>query len=173
MDAALDRANIRGDVLELGCGTGRWTERLSHRARTVTALDGSAEMLEQARARIPGPNVAFEQVDVVRGWQPSRQYDVVAAFFFLEHVPDSHIDDLVRRLAAALLPGGLVFVAEGRHRDPAAEVEVRELAGLPYRVVERRRTEAEFVALFGRHGMAIDFADTERLFSDLEGRKLA
>lgn len=47
----VDGLPVAGDVLELACGTGQWTRRLAARARSVTAVDGSAEMLAVARER--------------------------------------------------------------------------------------------------------------------------
>jgi 2-polyprenyl-3-methyl-5-hydroxy-6-metoxy-1,4-benzoquinol methylase len=163
-------------VLELGCGTGRWTERLAARARTVTALDGSEAMLRQARQRLAGgpSTVTFERIDILRAWAPDEpRYDAVAAFFFLEHVPDAHIDDLLRRLSSSLRPGAAVFVAEGRHRAAAPEVEHRHLHDHEYRVVERRRTPEEFTTLFARHGIDATVGVTERLFCFVSGQKVA
>ncbi|MEV7086346.1 class I SAM-dependent methyltransferase [Streptomyces sp. NPDC093085] len=48
----VDDLPITGDVLELACGTGQWTPRLAARARSVTAVDASAEVLDIARARV-------------------------------------------------------------------------------------------------------------------------
>lgn len=45
-------------VLEVGCGTGAVTERLLARGGRVTALDQSAEMMEQARARVSARRTA-------------------------------------------------------------------------------------------------------------------
>ena len=169
VEAALDRVPIAGNVLELGCGTGRWTERLADRAASLTALDGSARMLALARARLQAArHVSFDRVDILRGWSPDRDFDLVAAFFFLEHVPDQYIDRVVSRISVALRPGGRVFVAEGRHREPHSGVEIRDLHGQPFRVVERRRTEEEFRTLFARHGLQIDFGVTDRFFCYLE-----
>src|SRR2546421_9923691 len=42
-----------GEVLELACGPGTWTRMLAERARTLTAADGSPEMLALAADRAP------------------------------------------------------------------------------------------------------------------------
>ena len=53
VEAAFDRAGLDGDMLELACGTGIWTRRLAAVARRVTAVDASAETLEQNRTSLP------------------------------------------------------------------------------------------------------------------------
>jgi hypothetical protein len=45
--AALEYFKPTGDVLEFASGTGLWTERLLSKVTSVTAIDGSAEMLSR------------------------------------------------------------------------------------------------------------------------------
>ena len=53
-------------VLELGCGTGAWTEVLAETAGSVLAIDASAAMLEQAREHGEElDNVEYRQCDVL------------------------------------------------------------------------------------------------------------
>lgn len=44
-----------GRALDIGCGTGRAFEPLLRRGWDVTGVDGSAEMLKQAREKLPDP----------------------------------------------------------------------------------------------------------------------
>lgn len=142
---ALDELPIGGDVLELACGTGQWTPRLAARARSVTAVDASAEVLEIARSRAMSPAVRFVQADVFT-WRPPRRYDTVFFAFWLSHVPPARLPGFWASVAAALAPGGrAVFVddgplaAEGEEllADPAVPTAVRSLDnGDRYRVVK-------------------------------------
>ena len=52
--SAIDSFRPTGDILELACGSGIWTERLLRSATTVTAVDGAPEMLAHARKRVGG-----------------------------------------------------------------------------------------------------------------------
>lgn len=47
-----ERVDLSGDVLEIACGVGQWTERLAESARLLTAIDAAPEMLEFARKRL-------------------------------------------------------------------------------------------------------------------------
>jgi ubiquinone/menaquinone biosynthesis C-methylase UbiE len=113
---------IIGDVLELACGTGQWTPLLAARARSVTAVDASAEMLAIARERVTSLNVEFVQADVF-GWQPGRRYDTVFFGFWLSHVPQPRMAGFWEHLAAVLEPDGrVVFVDDGPAGAAAEEV---------------------------------------------------
>ena len=52
VEAALAAFGPRGDVLELACGTGLWTEHLARHADRVDAVDAAPEVLEVARRRL-------------------------------------------------------------------------------------------------------------------------
>jgi trans-aconitate methyltransferase len=134
---AVDGLPIAGDVLELACGTGQWTRVLATRARSLTAVDASPEVLEIARERAGFPNVRFTQADLFR-WQPPRRYDVVFFAFFLSHVPLSRLSAFWDTVAASLAPNGkAVFVDEGPAAAVREEVaaKLRRLAdGREYRI---------------------------------------
>src|SRR4029453_17103495 len=61
-----------GDVLEIACGTGLWTQHLAPRADRLTALDSSPEVIELARERV-GSGVEFVIANVFE-WTPPRRY---------------------------------------------------------------------------------------------------
>src|SRR5204863_8855831 len=53
-------------ILEIGCGTGRFTRRLAERAQSVVALDLSAQMLRLAKAQTANyPNIEYLLADVM------------------------------------------------------------------------------------------------------------
>jgi trans-aconitate 2-methyltransferase len=78
----LDRLELQGteSVLDVGCGSGRVTEELVSRLPTgrVVALDASASMLDQARARLAssGDLVRFVHLDVLELDHVMLQTDV-------------------------------------------------------------------------------------------------
>ncbi len=157
--AILDRFDPAGDVLELACGTGHWTPGLLRHARTVTAVDASAEMLAIARARLRGQAVQFAQADLF-AWQPSRRYDVVFFGFWLSHVPPARFGAFWSLVASSIRPGGRVLFLDntrGRRdenvpRRPAGTVLRRLNDGRAYQVVKVAHQPASLAGRLARLG---------------------
>lgn len=120
--AALDRFRPTGDVLDLACGTGKWTSRLLTHARTITAVDASPEMLAIASARVDSDRVRFVCADIFR-WKPDDRFDVVFFGFWLSHVPHERFGSFWALVADCLKPGGRVFFVDDNYRTPDELVE--------------------------------------------------
>src|SRR5215217_6817020 len=61
---ALDSFRPTGYVLELGCGSGVWTQQLLRHATSVTAVDAALDMLAIASARVSDRRVRFIEADL-------------------------------------------------------------------------------------------------------------
>lgn len=112
---ALDVFVPAGDVLELACGPGTWTQQLLRYANHVTALDGSAEMLAIASARVSDPRVRFIEADLFE-WHPDRRYDVVLFGFWISHVPLERFESFWSLVRDCLKRGGRMFFTDDSHR---------------------------------------------------------
>jgi ubiquinone/menaquinone biosynthesis C-methylase UbiE len=98
-------------ALDVGCGTGRYSELMADRFDEVVGIDAAAGMVEFARAHRARPNVTYAQGDVLR-LEPADHglFDVVLAFSLVLHVgtPETVLGAL-RRVVA---PGGRLIVVE-------------------------------------------------------------
>jgi demethylmenaquinone methyltransferase/2-methoxy-6-polyprenyl-1,4-benzoquinol methylase len=113
LGAAVDAAEMTGEVLEIACGTGLFTKRLAQRADRLTALDASAAVLAINAARVGHPAVEYGEADVF-AWEPPdrRRYDHIFFGFFLSHVPPHRLDAFWERLERWLAPGGRVWFCD-------------------------------------------------------------
>ena len=118
-----------GDVLELACGTGGLTRELVRHARTLTALDGSARMLDLNRRRVGDSRVEYVHADLFE-WRPERRYDAVFFGFWLSHVPPTHFDAFWSLVRACLRPGGRAGFVDEDHRGAGNEADV-SATGIP------------------------------------------
>ena len=112
-------------VVDLGCGPGNSTELLVARYphAGVSGLDSSAEMLQQARARLPA--CEFEQADLAT-WLPAERTDLLFANAVFQWVPDHAA--VLRRLLAALPDNGVLAVQMPDNTDEPALALMREVA---------------------------------------------
>jgi 2-polyprenyl-3-methyl-5-hydroxy-6-metoxy-1,4-benzoquinol methylase/ribosomal protein S18 acetylase RimI-like enzyme len=133
---ALERFKPEGDVLELACGTGLWTQQLAKRALTITAVDAVAEVIELNRRRLQSPNVKYIQADIFN-WQPEALYDVVFFAFWLSHVPPPCFERFWQTVRMALKPGGRVFFVDSRY-EPTSTAADHQLGKADAGTVKRK-----------------------------------
>jgi 2-polyprenyl-3-methyl-5-hydroxy-6-metoxy-1,4-benzoquinol methylase len=97
-------------ALEIGCGTGAFSRALAGRAKQVTAMDLSSEMIRVARSRSQHfPQIQFEVADVMNCPLPAARFDCIATIATLHHVPHT---DVLAKLKDALSPGGKLLVLD-------------------------------------------------------------
>lgn len=107
-----------GRALDCGCGEGADAVWLAASGWEVTAVDFSAVALERAAAHAAdrgedlAGRVTFAQQDLTTWSPPPRAFDLVSAQFI--HLPAEQRNDIHRRLATAVAPGG-VLVLVGHH----------------------------------------------------------
>lgn len=151
-----DALPVSGDVLELACGTGQWTGRLAARARSVTAVDASPEVLAIARERAAAEYVCADLFT----WRPARRYDTVFFAFWPSHVPPALLPGFWETVADALVPGGAaVFLDNGPGEAAIEDV----LTGQPVPSVRRRLGDGS------EHRVVKVFHEPELLERDLAG----
>jgi len=104
--------NIAFDTcLEIGCGTGKNTEWLAKKAKRVTSVDLSEEMLAKAKAKIKSGNVEFQQADITGDWTfVQSSYDLITFSLVLEHI--ENLEDIFRKASQVISPGGYVYIGE-------------------------------------------------------------
>ncbi|MDZ4810399.1 MAG: class I SAM-dependent methyltransferase [Bacteroidota bacterium] len=97
--------------LEIGCGTGKNTVWFIEKAKQVTSVDFSAEMLVKAKKKISEQRVQFIQADITANWTFSNQlYDLVSFSLVLEHI--ENLDHIFKQVSQSLKPGGYVYIGE-------------------------------------------------------------
>lgn len=141
--------------LELGCGVGRVTRYLAGFAARVTGVDVSAPHLALARDHLDREgvaNVALEQL-ADPGAARFPACDLLYSRIVLQHNPPPVMLFLLRRMLAALEPGGIavfqlpVFLegysfAVEAYLDAMERLDNQELHALPQKAVFRVIAEA-------------------------------
>ena len=98
-------------ILELGIGTGETAKRVlaSHPGARYTAIDSSEEMLERARTVVPQADLLLARLEDAL---PAGPFDLIVSALAVHHLDGPGKQDLFRRIAAALAPGGTFVLAD-------------------------------------------------------------
>ena len=87
---ALQGYELRGDVLEIGCGSGAMAaealRKYPHVRLTATDFDESMVAVARRRLSASGPRVEVRQADATTLPFPDGSFDVVLSFIMLHHV---------------------------------------------------------------------------------------
>jgi 2-polyprenyl-3-methyl-5-hydroxy-6-metoxy-1,4-benzoquinol methylase len=115
-------------VLEIGCGTGLFTEMFARSGAEILAVDLSEELLEKARARGLPPSVTFRNTPF-EACGAEGPFDAVIGSSILHHL---ELEPALRKMYGLLRPGGALSFAEPNLLNPQvfAERTVRPL--FPY-----------------------------------------
>jgi trans-aconitate 2-methyltransferase len=146
----------RGErLLDVGCGTGHLTSRISDRGAFVTGIDTSVEMIESARANYP--QVDFRVADA-SDFSVPEPFDGVFSNAALHWV--KRAEDAVVCMSRALRAGGRLVVEFGGHGNvrriyTALEAAIREVLGREAQASNYFPSIAEYAQLLERHGLLV------------------
>jgi ubiquinone/menaquinone biosynthesis C-methylase UbiE len=144
---------VGGNVLDLGCGTGRWLVRLVERgANTVVGIDLSAAMLRVARGTVTIRN-RLVLADCLQLPFQSSVFDFALSSFALNHI--QHLDSMARELARTMKYRGRLLICE-MHPDAYSQgwrPGFRDTRGAAQIETVSRSAES-IVSGFREHGFA-------------------
>lgn len=108
------------EVLEIGCGTGRHTQKLAKIGHNISALDLSENMLQIAKSRLANyPKINFYNGDILdkdflkKSGIGNKEFDIIILALVLEHI--ENIELLFKVLANLLSVGGRVIISDIHH----------------------------------------------------------
>jgi SAM-dependent methyltransferase len=107
-----------GRTLELGCSVGVFTAMLAPRCESLVAVDFSPTALARARARVgESAGVEFLRRRLPED-MPEGPFDTIVCAEVLYYWSAELVADGLRRMEAALAPGGTLLAVHWRHPDP-------------------------------------------------------
>ncbi|MGI5322524.1 class I SAM-dependent methyltransferase [Actinomadura nitritigenes] len=132
-----------GDALDAACGTGRFSAVLAERGHRVVGVDGSADMIDRARARVPDAD--FRTGDLCRLPVAGGSMDLVVCALALTHVPA--LPPVLAEFARVLRPGGHLVISDVHpERVLRGSVpSVRDAEGRPGRIVSHRHSVGDYL----------------------------
>jgi ubiquinone/menaquinone biosynthesis C-methylase UbiE len=143
------------DVVDLGCGTGRWLRKIEAlHPRSLTGLDLSSAMLDQARFKC-SPSTRLLQSDCTGTPLHARCADRVLASFLLSYLPD--LAAFAHESARILRPRGVLLVSD-LHPNTISYGWRRTFraAGSVFEIETHRYTLAHLIETMERSGLHLN-----------------
>jgi ubiquinone/menaquinone biosynthesis C-methylase UbiE len=120
--------DLGDDVLEVGPGPGRTTEKLRELARRLTAVELDHELAEALRQRLGGPNLEVVEADATALPLPAGRFSAALSFTMLHHVPTPEMQDQVfAELARVLRSGGVLAAVDSLDSEAFREMHVDDI----------------------------------------------
>jgi SAM-dependent methyltransferase len=130
-------------ILDAGCGLGRVGAILHDRGHDVVGVDADPELIAAARADHPGPRwvvADLADLDLPAAGIPEPFDAAVVAGNVLAFVAAGTETDVLRQIAAHLVPGGLAVVGFGTTRGYPLEDFDADLAAAGFALEQRFAT---------------------------------
>jgi ubiquinone/menaquinone biosynthesis C-methylase UbiE len=124
-------------VLELGCGTGFWTEVVAESAASVTALDINASLVDIARERgMPEGKVSFRVADALDLPEDIGKFTAVLVSFLWSHLNKKEQEQLLATLKKRLGKDVLLVILDDSFVEGFSETIARTDAdGTTYEIL--------------------------------------
>ena len=163
LDEELKDAFKNLDLLDIGCGTGYWTQRISMTAKSITGVDINSSVLEIAEAKKYSCPTEFILMDAYCLDFRNRKFNGALASFWLSHVRREAVDSWIEDLHKVLNPGATVFIVDntyiegvgGRLVEKTGDPNTYKLRtlndGSQHMIVKNYYGKAELVEIFSRH----------------------
>jgi cytosine/adenosine deaminase-related metal-dependent hydrolase/ubiquinone/menaquinone biosynthesis C-methylase UbiE len=143
------------DVLDVGCGTGRWLTRLETlNPASLTGTDCSTTMLERALAKVhPTTRLEHRECSTLSGEDATKSF--VLASFVLSYLNDLH--GFASECARILRPDGWVLISDMHPVTAAKRGWTRSfrLEGEKFEIAVHSRSLEEIVSAFQCYGFEL------------------
>ncbi len=100
---------IAKNVLDIGCGNGRYLAYLQKLGFEINGIDSSETAIEMSR-KVLGSRANLIYADIYKYDYPFNTYDLVFSISSIHHGLKKDISELINKIYNSLLPGGFVFI---------------------------------------------------------------
>lgn len=101
-------SDVRGPVIDAGCGPGHWTDFLTKLGVEAEGIDQVQEFVERAKARFPA--VPFRAGSLADLGVPDGFAAAVLAWYSVIHLAPDELTSVLREFARCIEPGGSLLI---------------------------------------------------------------
>ncbi|MCX7708807.1 MAG: methyltransferase domain-containing protein [Clostridia bacterium] len=120
-------------VLDIGCGTGEFTQKVANLAKNVIGIDIAPQMIKEAQKRYPAKNISYilQDFDDMDG---TLQFDCIVSIATFHHLS---LDTALPKIRKMLKPEGTLVVLDLYERSGLADL-LLDMIAVPANFLMRR-----------------------------------
>lgn len=103
-----DELSANARVLDVGCGSGRWSRYIADRVKTIDAIDPSDSVFHSARINKDKSNIRFTQASIDCIPFDDESFDMALCLGVIHHMPNPA--QALKQIAAKLKPGAKLLL---------------------------------------------------------------
>lgn len=138
--------NTDGNALDIGCGTGEFTRKLSRKVKSVCGIDISPVMIGQALKRHNEDNIKYEIMDF-NEFDGKEQYDYIVSIAAFHHLD---LKSILPKIQGLLKNNGKLIV-----------LDLYERKGFADRILDCIAVPANFFLRVVKNGVAVSTEEKE------------
>lgn len=138
-------------ILDLGCGTGRYSIPLAKKGAIVTAVDFSKEMLAVAKKNAKNVKINFKQFDLKKGF-PKGNYDIILCMLVLGHF--KNIKPIIKNISKSLKAGGICIISTFHPQKEGGKFALVQSLGLDAR--KYRQSKKQYMKAIKNAGLSLE-----------------
>lgn len=155
------------NVIDVGCGTGYWTQKISETAKSIVGIDINQAVLDIAASKTYDCPTEFKLMDAYKLEYPDRTFTGAISSFWLSHIRKENINEWIEQLHRILKPEAHVFISDNTFIEGIGGDLIRKTGdpntyklrtlndGSKHLIVKNYFTRNELVELFGQHSKHI------------------
>ena len=149
------------NVLEAGCGAGRFTEVMLEAGANVFAIDLSVAVEANFKNFLDRPGYIVCQADILAAPVAAEQFDIVVCIGVIQSTPDSK--ETIIKLCSYLKPRGTLLIDHYSHEYPmtAARIKVRDFLRGKNKYFSLRFIQFMVGALWPLHALSFHFRNAK------------
>jgi 2-polyprenyl-3-methyl-5-hydroxy-6-metoxy-1,4-benzoquinol methylase len=149
--------NVKGkEILDLGCGTGKWSIILNKKGAKVTSVDNSKEMLDVLNKKIKLEKLKINTLKKdISKLKLNKKFDIIVMGLVMNHI--KNLDKLFKIIRAHLKSGGIFLMSDPVYFPEVKKPTTKEIKILEnkYRVKQYVHPEQEIKGLAKKNGLTI------------------